>query len=137
MNNSPIKLTVPFSSEAAKKLRVGERVLLTGEIYAARDAAHKRMAELLQRGARPPFPLQDACIYYVGPCPAAPGEIIGPCGPTTSSRMDPYTPQLLARGLTGMIGKGRRSDTVKREMQRRGAVYFALTGGVGLLIAST
>ncbi len=135
MNNTPIHLTVPFDSEAAKDLHAGERVLLTGEIYTARDAAHKRMAELIKKGSRMPFALKGACIYYTGPCPAAPGEIIGPCGPTTSSRMDAYTPQLLARGLTGMIGKGRRSEAVKHEIQRRGAVYFALTGGVALLVA--
>ncbi len=134
-NNTPIRLAVPFDKDAAKRLRAGERVLLTGEIYAARDAAHKRIVDLLRQGAHPPFPLQDACIYYTGPCPAAPGEIIGPCGPTTSGRMDAYTPQLLARGLTGMIGKGKRSEAVKREIKQRGAVYFALTGGVALLVA--
>ncbi len=133
--NTRKRLTVPFDKETAKGLRAGERVLLSGEIYAARDAAHKRITDTLRQGGRPPFALQDACIYYTGPCPAAPGEIIGPCGPTTSGRMDAYTPQLLARGLTAMIGKGRRSEAVKREMQKRGAVYFAVTGGVALLIA--
>ncbi len=131
----PIRLNVPFDKEAPKKLRAGERVLLSGEIYTARDAAHKRITESLRQGGRPPFPLQDACIYYTGPCPAAPGEIIGPCGPTTSGRMDAYTPQLLARGLTGMIGKGKRSQAVKHEIKQRGAVYFAITGGVALLVA--
>ena len=109
--------------------------MLSGVIYTARDAAHARMVETLARGEDVPIDLKGACIYYAGPCPTAPGEVIGPCGPTTSGRMDKYTPELIKRGLTAMIGKGMRSEEVVQAMQGK-AVYFAATGGAAMLIAS-
>lgn len=126
---------LPLCEEDIRTLRAGEEAMLHGVAYAARDAAHKRLLALLQVGEALPFPLEGACIYYAGPCPAAPGEIIGPCGPTTSGRMDAYTPALITHGLTGMIGKGARSPAVKQAMRGR-AVYFAATGGAAILIAS-
>lgn len=121
--------------EAAQTLRAGQRVLLSGTVYTARDAAHKRLAALLQAGQPLPFPLQDACIYYAGPTPAKPGQVIGSCGPTTSGRMDPYTPLLLAHGLCAMVGKGGRSQAVCEAMARQGALYFCAIGGAGALAA--
>lgn len=129
------KLSLPLSRETILSLRAGDLVSLSGVIYAARDAAHLRMVQALDAGDPLPFPLKGACIYYAGPCPAAPGEVIGPCGPTTSSRMDPYTPRLIAEGLSAIIGKGPRSDAVVSAI-RNHAVYFAATGGAGLLISS-
>lgn len=128
------RIDLPLRGEALRALRAGDEVALYGTAYAARDAAHKRLLALLQAGKALPFPLDGACIYYAGPCPAAPGEAIGPCGPTTSGRMDAYTPALIAHGLTGMIGKGARSQAVKDAMREK-AVYFAATGGAAILIA--
>ena len=127
-------ITLPLTREAARTLRCGDQVLLTGTIYTARDAAHKRLCESLQKGEALPVDLHDITIYFAGPAPAAPGQVIGPCGPTTSYRMDAYSPAHIEAGLTGMIGKGRRSQEVIAAMQGR-AVYFGATGGCGALIA--
>jgi len=121
--------------EAIRKLHAGDTVLLSGKIYTARDAAHSRMSELLSDGKPFPFPIADSVIYYAGPTPAKPGMPIGSCGPTTSSRMDKFTPALLDLGLAAMIGKGDRSHEVIDAMVRNGAVYFCATGGAGALIS--
>ena len=131
-----ITIQTPLTKEEAQKLKAGDTVLLTGVIYTARDAAHKRMCEALERGEELPFPLQDAVIYYVGPTPAPPGRVIGSAGPTTSGRMDAYAPRLMEEGLRGMIGKGERTDAVIESMKKNGAVYFAATGGAAALLAS-
>lgn len=131
----PLRITAPLTADAARRLRAGDSVLITGEIYAARDAAHKLMTEALDRGEKLPVELAGQIIYYVGPSPAKPGQPIGSAGPTTSGRMDAYTPRLLAAGLRGMIGKGHRSPEVVEAMKRHGAVYFAATGGAAALIA--
>ena len=130
------RIGTPFTKEAAKALIAGDEVLITGTIYAARDAAHKRMLEDLAAGGELPFPVRDAIVYYAGPTPAKPGRPIGSAGPTTSYRMDAYTEKLLELGLSGMIGKGRRSDAVAAAIAKSGAVYFAAIGGAGALIAS-
>ncbi len=117
------------------KLRIGDRVLLSGTIYTSRDAAHKRIFEALDSGAPLPYPLQDAIIYYAGPTPAQPGMAVGSCGPTTAGRMDSFAPRLLDLGLAAMIGKGDRSAAVVDAIRRNGAVYFAAVGGAGALIA--
>ncbi len=117
------------------KLRIGDRVLLSGTIYTSRDAAHKRIFEALDSGAPLPYPLQDAIIYYAGPTPAQPGMAVGSCGPTTAGRMDSFAPRLLDLGLAAMIGKGDRSTAVVDAIRRNGAVYFAAVGGAGALIA--
>ncbi len=132
-----IRLTAPFTKEKLASLRAGDNVLLSGVIYTARDAAHKRIVEALSEGKEPPFPLQDAVIYYVGPTPAKEGQAIGSAGPTTSYRMDAYAPTLLDLGETGMIGKGPRNATVKEAIVRNGAVYFAAIGGAGALISKS
>jgi len=119
----------------AATLAAGDEVLLTGEVYAARDAAHKRMCEALSRGEPLPFDIRGQIIYYMGPAPAKPGRVIGPCGPTTACRCDLYTPALIERGLLGMIGKGDRGDTVIEAMKAHGCVYFAAVGGAAALIA--
>ena len=128
-------LSTPLARTDVEALRAGDRVALSGTVYAARDAAHARLAALLAGGAPLPFPLEGQVIYYVGPTPAPPGMPIGAAGPTTSGRMDPYTPALLAAGLRGMIGKGSRSAEVREAMVRHKAVYFAATGGAGALLA--
>lgn len=128
------ELNLPLTKEDVMKLRAGDTVKLSGVIYTARDAAHKLMTEQLARGEELSFELNGACIYYAGPCPAAEGEVIGPCGPTTSYRMDAYTPTLIARGQNAMIGKGFRSQEVVDAMQGA-AVYFAATGGAAVLIS--
>lgn len=130
------QIELPLTRAAARALRSGESVLLSGELYAARDAAHKRLIECLERGGELPFSIRDATIYYVGPTPARPGRPIGSAGPTTSSRMDAYAPRLIELGQTGMIGKGRRSQTVAEAMQEYGAVYFGALGGAGALLAA-
>lgn len=131
-----VHIKLPISPDEARTFPAGSRVLLSGTVFTARDAAHKRLCAMLDAGEQLPVSLQNACIYYTGPCPAAPGEIIGPCGPTTSARMDAYTPRLLELGLTAMIGKGPRAPYVIDAMKKHGAVYFAATGGAGMLIAS-
>ena len=134
-------LSLPLSQDAVLSLSAGDAVLLSGVLYTARDAAHKRLFSLLQSqepGSLPAaWPLPAPCaIYYAGPCPAAPGEVIGPCGPTTSARMDPYTPAMLDAGINVLIGKGPRSPPVLDALRGR-AVYFAVTGGAGMLIANS
>lgn len=129
-------ITTPFSADEAKSLKAGDQLKLTGVIYTGRDAAHKRLVALLDEGKELPVNLQDQFIYFVGPCPAPPGRPIGSAGPTTSYRMDAYSPRLIADcALRGMIGKGNRSKEVVDAMKQYGAVYFAATGGAGALIA--
>jgi fumarate hydratase subunit beta len=123
--------------EYTKTLKAGDRVLLSGVVYTARDAAHKRFAEILQGGGTLPFELRGAVIYYAGPTPAPPGKPIGSCGPTTSGRMDSFAPDLLDRGLAGMIGKGERTKAVRDAIVRNNAVYFAAIGGAGALAAAS
>ncbi|MBD9256359.1 MAG: Fe-S-containing hydro-lyase [Ruthenibacterium lactatiformans] len=129
------KLTAPLSKADAAKLRAGDTVLLSGTIYTARDAAHKRLCALAAEGKPLPFAIEDAVVYYAGPTPARPGGVIGSVGPTTSYRMDAYAPTLLDLGELGMIGKGKRSDEVKAAMIRNQAVYFAAVGGAGALLS--
>ena len=130
------RITAPLTKEEAAVLRAGDTVLLSGVVYTARDAAHKRMCEALDRGEALPFDMKDAVIYYVGPTPPPPGRVIGSAGPTTSGRMDAYAPRLMDEGLRGMIGKGERSQAVVESMKENGAVYFAATGGAAALLAS-
>lgn len=129
------RLHTPFTKETARTLQAGDYVYLTGTIYSARDAAHKRLTESLAKGETLPLPLENEIIYYLGPTPARPGQVIGSAGPTTSSRMDKYAPALLDLGQTGMIGKGRRSDVVIASMKKNSAVYFAAVGGAGALLS--
>lgn len=128
-------ITTPLTGEIVKELKAGDVVSITGVIYSARDAAHKRMTETLEKGGDLPFDVKDATIYYLGPSPAREGQVIGSAGPTTSGRMDAYTPQLLSLGLRGMIGKGKRSAEVIKAMKETGAVYFAAVGGAGALLS--
>ena len=130
-----IIITTPLSRDVTSSLRAGDNVLISGKILTARDAAHKRFVELLEKGEPLPINLEGQIIYYAGPAPTPPGRASGSFGPTTSYRMDKYTPQLLERGLLGMIGKGTRSADVIDAMMRHGAVYFAATGGAAALIA--
>ena len=130
-------IQTPLTKEKLTDLVAGDTVLLSGIIYAARDAAHKRMLQMLQAGESLPFNINDQIIYYVGPCLPRPGEVIGSAGPTTSSRMDAYAPELIALGLSGMIGKGLRSKEVIDAMMKYKAVYFGAIGGAGALIAKT
>ena len=128
-------ITLPLTEEIAKTLRAGDSVHLTGTIYTSRDAGHKRMCEALSRGEALPFDPKNATIYYVGPTPAKPGQIIGSAGPTTSGRMDAYAPTLMAVGARGMIGKGARLPEVVEAMQQHCGVYFGAIGGAGALLA--
>jgi len=130
-----IKIETPLTREKCDRLRSGDRVLLTGKIFTARDAAHKRLVELIRENKKLPIDLEDAIIFYVGPTPPKPGEVIGSCGPTTSYRMDDYAPYLLNLGLKGMIGKGYRSESVIDFMKKNGAVYFTAIGGAGALLS--
>lgn len=127
-------LHTPLSREDARALRCGESCLITGTIYTARDAAHKRLCELAAKGEPLPFDIEGAIIYFVGPTPAKPGQVIGSAGPTTSYRMDAYSPALIALGQTGMIGKGKRGEAVVEAMRRYGAVYLGAIGGLGALL---
>ncbi len=129
------RLNTPLTDADVAKLRAGDNVYLTGSILTARDAAHRRLVELLESGQTLPVDLKGQVVYYVGPAPAKPGAVIGPAGPTTSTRMDPYTPTLLAQGLKGMIGKGSRSQDVKDAIVKHNAVYLAAVGGVAALLA--
>lgn len=129
------RLTEPFTKDKLKDYRAGDRVLITGTVYTARDAAHKRITEMLMRGENPPFEIENSIVYYVGPTPAKPGMAIGSAGPTTSYRMDAYAPKLLDLGQLAMIGKGQRSDEVRDAVVRNGAVYFAAIGGAAALMA--
>ena len=131
-----IRIKTPFTKEQALKLKAGDEVLITGIIYTARDAAHKRMLENLKKGIPLPFPIQDSMIYYVGPSPAKEGQVIGSAGPTTSYRMDAYAPGLLDLGLRGMIGKGERNLQVIESMKKNQGVYFGAIGGGAALLAS-
>lgn len=132
-----VRLTTPVSAEEIAKLKAGDQVLISGVIYTARDAAHKRLVELVEQGKELPFDIKDQFIYFVGPTPAKPGKVIGSAGPTTSYRMDKYSPTLLDLGLRGMIGKGSRSQEVKDSMVKNKAVYLAAVGGAAALIAKT
>ena len=128
-------VSVPFGADVVRTLKAGDLVYLTGTIYTARDAAHKRMYEALDLAEKMPIDMQDNIIYYMGPSPAREGRVIGSAGPTTASRMDKYTPALLDHGLRGMIGKGRRSAEVKNAIVNHTAVYFAAVGGAGALLS--
>jgi fumarate hydratase subunit beta len=132
-----IRITAPLSREQALELKAGDSVLISGVIYTARDAAHKRMVETLDQGGELPFDVRDAIVYYVGPSPARPGNVIGSAGPTTSGRMDAYAPRLLDLGLRGMIGKGARNQGVIDAIVRNEAVYFAAIGGGAAVIADS
>lgn len=129
------KITLPLTRELARTLKAGDSVLLTGTIYTSRDAGHKRMCEALARGEKLPFDPTDATIYYVGPTPAKPGQVIGSAGPTTSGRMDAYAPTLMRAGARGMIGKGARLPEVVKAMKEYDGVYFGAIGGAGALLA--
>ena len=129
------KIQTPFTREDARALRVGDTCLISGVIYTARDAAHKRLCELVAQGKPLPMEMENAIIYFVGPTPAKPGQAIGSAGPTTSYRMDAYSPALIAIGQTGMIGKGKRNAEVIAAMKEYGAVYFGATGGCGALLS--
>lgn len=131
----PIRLKTPLRDEDVERLRIGDRVLISGILYTGRDAAHKRLFDLIKEGKELPFDIRGQIIYYVGPTPAPPGRVFGSAGPTTSYRMDAYSPALIEKGLKGMIGKGMRSDPVKEAMKQYKAVYFAATGGAGALLA--
>ena len=131
------KLTTPVTREDLAPLKAGDTVLLSGVVYTARDAAHKRMMELLDRGEELPFPVEGSALYYVGPTPERPGDVIGSAGPTTSGRMDAYSPRLLDLGQAIMIGKGARNQAVKDAVVRNGAVYLAALGGAGALMAAS
>ena len=130
-----IKIKAPLTNEAARNLRAGDSCLISGVIYTARDAAHKRLCELIKEGADLPFDVKDSIIYFVGPTPARPGQAIDSAGPTTSYRMDAYSPALIEKGLTGMIGKGKRGTEVINAMTEHGAVYFGAIGGCGALLS--
>lgn len=132
-----LRVETPLTHEAVESLKTGDPVLINGVLYAARDAAHKRMVESIRKEEPLPFDLSGQIIYYVGPTPPKPGSPIGSAGPTTSYRMDPYAPTLIEKGLKGMIGKGARGDAVIEAMKRYRAVYFAATGGAGALISKT
>lgn len=131
------KVKLPLTEESIRSLRAGDNVLLTGVMYVARDSAHKRMAESLDRGEPLPFDIKGQTIYYMGPTPAKPGQVIGSAGPTTSGRMDAFSPRLIAAGLRGMIGKGMRAPAVKEAIKKYGAVYMAAIGGTGALISKS
>lgn len=131
----PHILKAPLDVNTLRQLHAGDEVLVQGTVYAARDAAHQRMTTALEAGEQLPFNIEGQILYYVGPCPAPPGRIIGSAGPTTSSRMDTYTPALLQKGLKAMIGKGDRSQQVKDAMKEHGAVYLAAVGGAGVYLA--
>ena len=131
----PVSIKTPLSREQARQLKAGDSCLISGVIYTARDAAHKRLCELAEQGKPLPVDMKDAVIYYVGPTPARPGEAIGSAGPTTSYRLDAYSPLMISLGETGMIGKGKRGPEVIAAMKEHGAVYFGAIGGCGALLA--
>lgn len=132
-----INIDSPLKSEVVRKLKAGDRVLISGILYTARDTAHKRMVEALEKGESLPFNISGQTIYHMGPSPAPPGKVIGAAGPTSSGRMDSYTPILLATGLRAMIGKGTRSPEAKAAMKKHHAIYLAATGGAGALLSRT
>jgi fumarate hydratase subunit beta len=131
------KVKLPLTEETLKELRTGDNITLSGVLYVARDAAHKRMVEALDQGKPLPFDIRGQTIYYMGPSPAKPGQVIGSAGPTTSGRMDSYSPRLIAEGLKGMVGKGVRSQAVKDAIKEHKAVYLAAIGGTGALISKS
>lgn len=131
-----VLIKTPLTREDARKLKAGDSCLVSGVIYTARDAAHKRLCELVAAGKELPFDVKDSIIYFVGPTPAKEGQAIGSAGPTTSYRMDAYSPILIGEGLTGMIGKGKRNDEVIAAMKKHGAVYFGAIGGCGALLSN-
>jgi fumarate hydratase subunit beta len=132
-----LNIKSPLDEETINKLKAGDQVFISGVIYTARDAAHKRLVEALDKGEKLPFDLTNQTVYYMGPSPAKPGQVIGSAGPTTSGRMDSYAPRLMAAGLKGMIGKGNRSPAVKDAIKKYKAVYFAAIGGAGALISKS
>jgi fumarate hydratase subunit beta len=132
-----VNIKTPLDEKTVEKLKAGDQVFITGVIYTARDAAHKRLVEALDKGEKLPFDLTNQTVYYMGPSPAKPGQAIGSAGPTTSGRMDSYAPRLMAVGLRGMIGKGNRSQAVKDAIKKYKAVYFAAIGGAGALISKS
>ncbi len=132
-----INIKTPLDEKTIEKLKAGDQVFITGVIYTARDAAHKRLVETLDKGEKMPVDLTGQTVYYMGPSPAKPGQAIGSAGPTTSGRMDSYAPRLMASGLKGMIGKGNRSQAVKDAIKKYKAVYFAAIGGAGALISKS
>ncbi len=132
-----LRITTPFEIDAVHSLKCGDKVLINGKIYTARDAAHKRMVQAIAMGEDLPFDIKNQIIYYAGPTPAKPDRVIGSCGPTTSCRMDAYAPVLIELGLTGMIGKGERSKDVIDAMKKYGSVYLGAIGGAGALIAES
>jgi fumarate hydratase subunit beta len=132
----PLRAESPFSRQLLDSLVAGDSLLIGGIIYAARDAAHRRLTEMIEIGKPLPVELDGQTVYYMGPSPTPPGKVIGSCGPTTSRRMDAYTPALLQKGLLAMIGKGERSEPVKKAIQKHGAVYLVATGGIGALLAN-
>ena len=129
------RITLPLDEETALSLKAGDAVALNGFVYTARDAAHKRLKDMMDKGEPLPFELKDAVIYYVGPTPARPGQVIGSAGPTTSSRMDPYVPEFMEHGMKAMIGKGRRSAEVRQAIMKHHGIYFIAAGGAGALLA--
>ena len=134
-NGAPKKITLPFSDKVLRELKAGDELLLTGVMFVGRDAAHKRLVEALDRGAPLPFDLEGQTIYFMGPSPPRPGRPLGAAGPTSSYRMDPYSPRLIAEGLRAMIGKGMRSREVREALKKYGAVYLGAIGGAGALIS--
>jgi fumarate hydratase subunit beta len=128
-------ITSPLDMQVIEKLRTGDQVLISGTLYVARDAAHKRLVETLDKGEKLPFEVEGQTVYYMGPSPAKPGKVIGAAGPTTSGRMDAYAPRLMEAGLKGMIGKGARNQNVKDALKKHKAIYFAGIGGAGALIS--
>jgi fumarate hydratase subunit beta len=132
-----LEIKSPIPEETVGKLKIGTKVLITGVIYVARDAAHKRLVEALDKGEKLPFDIKGQTIFYMGPSPARPGRVIGAAGPTTSARMDGFTPRLLQNGLRGMIGKGERSQAVRDAIKKYHGVYFVAAGGAGALLAKT
>lgn len=132
-----LKIKLPADGVTIESLRTGEQVLISGTIYAARDAAHRRIIDTLDKGNAPPFPIKGQAIYYMGPAPAKAGQVVGSAGPTTSGRMDAYTPRLLAEGLKVMIGKGERSKAVRQAIINYGALYLAAIGGAGVIMAKS
>jgi fumarate hydratase subunit beta len=131
----PIRLKLPLQPAEIKRLKPGQYVYLSGKVHTARDAAHRKIVEALDRGMKLPFDLQDAAIYYVGPAPCPPDRVIGPCGPTTSYRMDKYAPRLMQEGVRVMIGKGERNEQVIDMIKKTGSVYFVTIGGIATLLA--
>ncbi len=129
------KINVSELKKAASRLRAGDTVSLCGTVYTARDAAHKRIAAMLENGEKPPFEIEGAVVYYAGPTPAKNGLAVGSCGPTTSSRMNPFASMMLDAGMAGIIGKGQMSDEVREALKKQGAVYFCAVGGAGALAA--